>query len=191
MKLTRESIDRFYDYDLHVETRTIYLGDTTESGEIDPELASKVVKSLHVLQSINKEAIRVLMNTNGGCWHDGLAIYDMLQGSECHITIEVIGAAMSMGAIVLQAADERVIHPNGVLMLHNGSVAMDSEAKTFENWAQFSKRSRHKAYAIFAGRTGKTVKYWEKVCSSDYILDAKDALKEGLVDRIVGEPVSV
>jgi ATP-dependent Clp protease, protease subunit len=185
MKLTRESIDRFYDYDLHVESRTIYIGDTGESG-VDPDMAAKTIKAFHVLQTANKEPIRVLMNTCGGSITDGMAIYDAIHGCACHVTIEVLGAAMSMGAIILQAADERVIHPSATIMLHDGTMGSEGEAKTFESWAEFSKASRKQMYHIFASRTERTTRYWEKKCASDYILDAKKALSEKLVDRIVG-----
>jgi ATP-dependent protease ClpP protease subunit len=68
--------------------------------------------------------------------------------------------------------------------MHDGTFSMDAETRSFENWAVLAKKLRRQMYEIFAERTGKTVRYWEKMCQSDYILDAKEALKLGLIDEI-------
>lgn len=94
-----------------------------------------------------------------------------------------------MGVRILQAADDRVIRPNAILVLHDGDMTMEAEWKSFENWAEWSKKNRKDFYKCLAERTGRTVRYWEKLCGSDYILSAEDALKEKLVDRIAGESV--
>lgn len=187
MRLVRESVDRFYDYDLHVETRTIYLGDATEDEGVGPQMAAKLIKAMHILQSTGSGDIRILMNSFGGCWYSGMAIFDSIGASPCHITIEVLGPAMSMGAVILQAADERVIHPNATLMLHDGYTSATGTPKSFESWGDESKRLRRRMYEIFASRTAKSARYWEKVCTHDYFFDARKALAAGLVDRIHGQ----
>lgn len=186
-RVARESIDRFYDYNLHLETRTIYLGDESEEKTVGPGMAGEFVKAMHLLHASNKEApIKVLMNTIGGCAYNGMAIYDAIKTSTAHVSVEVVGSAMSMGALILQAADERIMCPNAVLMLHDGSESIDASVRTFENWAEFSKMTRRQWYRILADRTGKKIQYWEKHCNNDYILDAKQSLAEGLIDRIAG-----
>lgn len=182
----KEGNELFFEYDVHIETRTIYMGDSSDEKTVGPEMASKFVKAMHLLHEAGSGPIKILMNTIGGCVYSGFAIYDSIKTSPCEVTIEVIGSAMSMGAFILQAADIRVIYPNAVIMLHDGNESIDAGVRSFENWATFAHLSRKQSYNILAERTGKTARYWEKKCADDYILNADQALKEGLVDRIKG-----
>lgn len=188
--LKRENIDRFFDYDVLLDSRTIMVADSSEDG-VDNVMANRFLKAMIVLeQSSNKTPIRVVLKSLGGCIHNGAAMFDAIAQSPCHVVIEVYGAAMSMGAILLQAADERVMQPNALLMLHDGTFSVEDAPRTFENWATISKKLREQMYKLFADKSGKTVKFWEKMCANDFILDAPQALKHGLIDRIATRPLA-
>lgn len=192
-KIVRESIDRFFDYGIHIETRTIYMGseeyDMFDGGETgtDHKMAERIIKAIHILGATPDKPIKIIMNNLGGDWYHGMAIYDAIKACPCHVTIEVMGYAMSMGSIILQAADERTIHPNASIMVHDGYDGFSGHAKNFEVWAEQSKKLRQKMYKIYAEKTGKEKKYWEKKCTLDFIMDADEALAEGLVDNIIGK----
>lgn len=187
MKVTRNSIDKFFDYDLHLESRTVYMGDTQDSG-VDEQMAERLIKAVHLLSlADSQKTIRIVLNSLGGCWFSGMAIYDAIKASPCPVTIEVLGSAMSMGAIILQAADERVLHPNTVIMIHDGYEHVENlPSRSYEAWAKHSKHSRKKMYEIFSSRSGKPASYWEKKCSMDTILTAAEAIRLGLADKIAG-----
>lgn len=185
--IVRESIDRFFDYDLHVETRTIYLGDSTSDEEVGPVLAERVIKALHVLSLKPEEPIKIIMNSLGGCWYNGMAIFDAIRACPCRVTIEVLGSAMSMASVILQAADVRIIHPNATIMVHDGTDAYDGPSRNVERWGDQSKKLRQQMYEIYAKRSGRPVSFWEKKCAHDSILNAQEALEYGLVDKIFGE----
>lgn len=187
-RLVKESIDRFFDYQVHVESRTIFVGDG-EDDEIDPKVACAVTKAFHVLTDASKERpITVYINSFGGCWFSGMAIYDVIKNCPCRVTAYVVGAAMSMGSIILQAADERIIYPNGTIMVHDGyETRVGDIPQTFVNWAEYSKKTRNRMYKIYAERSGKPVSFWRRKCSADLILSAQEAKNLGLVDSIYGE----
>jgi ATP-dependent Clp endopeptidase proteolytic subunit ClpP len=183
-KFHKESIDRFFDYDIHPESRTIYIGDVMD-GEVGPALAERVIKALHLLQVQSKEsAIKVILNSKGGDWYDGIAIYDAIKACPCHVTIEVFGAAMSMGSIILQAADERIMHPNATLMIHDGSDYFEGHARNMEAWAKQSALLRKRMYEIYSEVSGKPASFWEKKCLVDYVLTATEAVEQGLADKV-------
>lgn len=181
------SVSEFFDHHLHVPSRTLYLGDVGEAEEIDQRLAANVIKALHILERINKKPIEILINTVGGDTHAGLAIFDAIHDSACWVVGRVVGSAMSMGAVILQACDERVMHPNSIMMLHDGSTSIYDSARNVEAWSDFYKAQRHLFYAILAKRTSRTAKYWERRCLTDYLLSARKALSERLIDRVVGD----
>lgn len=188
MRIVKESVDRFFDYDLHIETRTLLIADQGEDG-VDSGMSSRVIKALHLFQNASVEKpITVILNSFGGCWFNGMAIYDAIAACPCPVTAVVYGAAMSMGSIILQAADTRVIHPNATMMIHDGyETRVDDTPATFENWAAYSRFSRQRMYQIYAARSGKPVAFWRKKCAADSILTAQEAKKIGLVDKVYGD----
>jgi ATP-dependent Clp protease protease subunit len=181
--MLQHNIENFFDYDVLLDTRTILICDSSDDG-VDNSMANRFVKAMAILEHESSDPIRVLLKSQGGCIFNGAAMYDSIAMSPCYITTEVYGCAMSMGSILLQAADKRVMMPSSLLMMHDGTFSMDAETRSFENWAVLAKKLRRQMYEIFAERTGKTIRYWEKMCQSDYILDAKEALKLGLIDQI-------
>jgi len=187
MKLVRESIDRFYDYDIHVESRTVYIGDDKEDG-VNQRTSEFAVKALHMLANAAQDKeITIYLNSFGGCWFNGMAVYDSIKACPCPITIYVVGSAMSMGSIILQAADQRIIYPNATVMVHDGYESRVNDIPTtFQNWAEYSKKTQKRMYEIYAERSGRPISFWRKKCAADLILSAKEAKELGLVDTIYG-----
>ncbi len=70
-KHVRDDLDRFHDYSIYIPTRTIYMGSEEhdlvegESGT-DGAMAERVIKNLHILDSIAEAPIQILMNNIGG-----------------------------------------------------------------------------------------------------------------------------
>lgn len=187
-RIVKESIDRFFDYDVHVETRTIVM---SGSDGVDAAQADRMIKALSLLSITPDKPIKIIMNSPGGDWYHGMAIFDAIRACPCYVTVEVLGMSMSMGSIILQAADERVLHPNATVMIHDGVDSFEGLPKSFEAWAGQSKKLRKKMYEIYADRSHKPILYWERKCSSDYILDAHEAVSEGLADRVFDDTASL
>jgi ATP-dependent protease ClpP protease subunit len=143
--LIRENIDRWFENNLDVDNRVIYMGsvkstsDDVETGT-DNFMAEYFIKGMHVLESKNKNPITIIMNNPGGDYFHGLAIYDAIKYSSCHCTIKVYGHAMSMGSIIFQAADTRIMMPNSRFMIHYGYDGRNDHVKTVEKWADEGKR---------------------------------------------------
>jgi ATP-dependent protease ClpP protease subunit len=95
---------------------------------------------------------------------------------------------MSMASLILQAADHRIIYPHATIMVHDGyETRVDDIPRTFQNWADYSKKSQQMMYRIYAERSGRPVGFWRKKCAADLILTAQEAKALGLVDAIYGE----
>jgi ATP-dependent Clp endopeptidase proteolytic subunit ClpP len=119
-----------------------YLYSDDESG-VDHLMAERFIKGLHALELKNNKPILIMMNNPGGDWFHGMAIYDAIKTCKCHCTIRVYGHAMSMGAVILQAADDRVMMPNSRMMVHYGYSYQSNHAKIVEKWAEEGKRLNH------------------------------------------------
>lgn len=202
-RLIKESIDRFYDYDIHVETRTLWMGSVsvdmdTESGT-DANMAERVIKGLHMLDSsapAGDKPITIIMNNLGGDWYHGMGIYDAIKACKNHITIKVFGYAMSMGSIIIQAADKRIMSPNSRMMIHYGTNGYYGHNKDFIRWAEEAKRIDSEMEAIYIEKIKEknptfSMHKLKEMCKFDTFLSSKEAAEVGLIDEVLGEEESV
>jgi ATP-dependent protease ClpP protease subunit len=156
-KKVRGFIDNWFDLNVDEETRTIYMGsigktyDDDETG-VDSFMAEYFVKGMHILNSTSNKPITIIMNNPGGDWYHGMAIFDAIQTSTSACTVIVYGHAMSMGSIILQSADYRVMMPNSRFMIHFGYDGKYGHSKIFEKWADEGKRVNHQMENIYIRR---------------------------------------
>jgi len=189
-KANENHIDVFHTFHVHTPTRTIYMGQETNHN-----MAESFVKNLHVLESINKEPITIIMNNIGGDELDGMAIYDAIKACESHVTIKVSGNAMSMGSIILQAADERLMYPHAKFMIHYGSVMLanpDMHTKDQYRWIDESKKFDAIMENIFLKKINEKLPDFKlsqlrKLLEFDTILSAQEALQYNFIDKVIGE----
>lgn len=194
-KLTKESIDRFYDYDIFPESRTLYMGSvTTFDGEetgTDYAMAERLIKGLHVLEHASADKpITIIMNNGGGYVDHGFAIYDAIKACSCHVTIKVIGSAQSMGSIILQAADHRIMSPNATFMIHYGSTGLQGHTKDVYAQVEMVKRQDELMVDIFMEKIKEkdptySRKKFETMINFDKYIHAQEALELGLIDEIL------
>ena len=195
-RINRDDVDKLYDYDLYIPTRTVYMGSTEsnmEFGEsgVETIMAERVVKALHLLDQQNAP-ITIIMNNPGGDWYHGMAIYDAIKACQSHVTIKVYGMAMSMGAIIFQAADSRMMAPNSRFMIHYGTEAIGTtHSKIFKKWADESEKNNETMEQIFLDKMlekdSKTkLSTLKKMLDYDTILSPKETIDLGLADGIFG-----
>lgn len=191
-RLSKDGIDRFYDQHVWLEGRTLYIGaqhshvtDDYSADEVSPYMAESVIKGLTVLNLKPTEPISILLNSPGGDITQGLAIYDAIKRSPCHIEIIATGQCMSSASIILQAADKRILTKNCFVMVHDGTDANEGRPVDVLAWAKFGQVINKIMYNIYAERSGKPNTYWHKKCQNDYIMTADEAVLEGLADEII------
>lgn len=197
-RVNRDDIDKFHDYSLYIPQRTIYMGseqfdvEGSESG-VDGLMAERFVKNITLLEMASSDPITIIMNNPGGDWYHGIAIYDAIKTAKSHVTIKVYGMAMSMGAVILQAADERIISPSSKFMIHYGYMGMSSNhSKIFDKWSDENKRINKEMEQIFMEKIKEKqpnfkLKKLEEMLNFDTILSAKETVELGLADKVLGE----
>lgn len=191
-----DDLDRWFDYSVYAPKRLMYIGDGNgtgaEIGEVNSTMAELAIKGLTFLDSWSSEPITIYLDSLGGDWYNGMGIYDLIQSLKSHVTIIVLGHACSMGSIILQAADERVMGPHSIMMIHDGSEYLNSDCKSVEAWAATIKPTREQMYRIYLDRIRRTrsrytLKQVEKLCEHDKILTPTQAVELGLADRVLGK----
>lgn len=202
-RIVKDDIDKFFDCDIYVPTRTIYMGSASydaEHGEsgCDGAMAERVIKALHILDSSapsGDKPITIIMNNIGGDEYHGFAIYDAIKACKNHVTIQVMGHAMSMGSIILQAADKRVMAPTSRQMIHYGTWGVHDHAKTAQQWAKEGAKIDSWMENMYLARIRQKRKSFnleslQKMLDHDTFLTAEESVKMGLADEILEMPAA-
>lgn len=199
-KINRDDVDKLYDYDLHIPSRTLYMGSVTvdqtegESGT-DAQMAERLIKGLHILDNAapkGDQPITIIMNNPGGDEYDGFAIYDAIKACKNFVTIIVYGKAMSMGGIILQAADKRIMSPNSRFMMHYGQFGIAANAKDVYKWVEDNKKIDTLMEDIFLEKMSEkdpTINRdkLQEMLKDDFIVDAQEAVDLGFADAVLGQ----
>ena len=177
------NVERSYDiYSRLLEDRIVFL-----SGEIDDQTANTVVAQLLYLEGKNPDKdIFMYINSPGGSVTAGLAIYDTMQYVKCDISTICIGMAASMAAVILSSGTKgkRICLPHSEVMIHQPLGGTQGQASDIEIHARHIQKTRESLNKILADNTGKSVETITKDTDRDNFLDAKQALKYCLVDKI-------
>ena len=177
------NVERGYDiYSRLLEDRIVFL-----SGEIDDQTANTVVAQLLYLEGKNPDKdIFMYINSPGGSVTAGLAIYDTMQYVKCDISTICIGMAASMAAVILSSGTKgkRICLPHSEVMIHQPLGGAQGQASDIEIHARHIQKTRESLNRILADNTGKNIETISKDTDRDNFLDAKQALKYGLVDKI-------
>jgi len=185
LKLTDPNLARWFENDVDLERGLLYLGTGLDD---ESPTTENMVKGLIALNARGQvPRIKFLINSPGGDVGDGYAIYDLIKSSKIPVDTYVVGQAMSMAAVVLQAGETRLALPSATIMVHNGSTNYGGESveqTNLEAMGKWSEKDRKRMYRIFQERTGKPMNYWDKMCNPDYYMSAREAKKEGLIDKV-------
>lgn len=184
-------VEFFHDKSVLLSESIMYFGsypdnNSDESG-IDFRLFEEFLKNLMILQSIGRP-ITILMNNPGGDVNHGLAMYDAIKMCTVPTSIVIHGSAMSMAAIVMQAADYRYMMPNARLMVHSGQTGYFGETENFKRFAKEIKELDAITNQILVDRTGLSLQVIEKLVTHDTYLTAHKAVELGFADKVLAYP---
>jgi ATP-dependent Clp protease, protease subunit len=176
--------ERAYDiYSRLLKERIIFL-----TGPIDDNIASLICAQLLFLESENpKKEISFYINSPGGIVWSGLAIYDTMQYISPEIMTICIGQAASAGSLLLTAGskDMRFSLPNSRIMVHQPSGGYQGQVTDIEIHTNEIKKTKEKLNEIYSKHTGKKIDEIQKVMERDRYFSPEEAIKFGLIDKIV------
>jgi ATP-dependent Clp protease protease subunit len=182
--------ERAYDiYSRLLKERVIFL-----VGVVNEMTANLVVAQLLFLESENPEKdISIYINSPGGSVSAGLAIYDTMQFIKPDVSTLCIGQAASMGALLLAAGakDKRFALPNSRVMIHQPMGGFQGQATDIEIHAKEILYLRQRLNEILSRHTGQDIKTIERDTERDNFFGADDAVKYGLVDKVLTRRVEV
>ncbi|HPE67136.1 MAG TPA: ATP-dependent Clp endopeptidase proteolytic subunit ClpP [Synergistales bacterium] len=176
--------ERAYDiYSRLLKDRIVFLGEG-----VDEHTGNIVVAQLLFLESEDpKKDIHLYINSPGGYVSAGLAIYDTMQYVKCDVSTICIGQAASMGALLLAggAPGKRFSLPNSRIMIHQPLGGIQGQATEVEIHAREILKLRDRLNDIMVKHTGQPKEKIAADTERDYYLSATDAMKYGIIDRVI------
>jgi len=176
--------ERSYDiYSRLLKERIIFLG----SG-IDDSVANLIMaQMLHLEAEDPEKDIQLYINSPGGVVTAAMAVYDTMQFIKSPVSTICIGQAASAAAVLLLAGEKkkRFSLPNSRVMLHQPSGGVSGTTIDVEIHAMEMVRIRQLLNEIIAKHTGQEIGKVEKDTERDFILDAGEAKKYGIIDEVI------
>lgn len=176
--------ERAYDiYSRLLKERVIFL-----VGEVEDHMANLVVAQLLYLESENPDKdIHLYINSPGGVVTAGMAIYDTMQFIKPDVSTLCIGQAASMGALLLTggAKDKRFCLPNSRVMIHQPLGGFQGQATDIEIHAKEILKIKDKLNRVIAKHSGQDLETVIKDTERDNFMSADEAMKYGLIDKVL------
>ena len=176
--------ERAYDiYSRLLTDRIIFLGTA-----IDDTVANIVIAQLLFLENQSAEKdIKLYINSPGGSVTAGMAIYDTMQYIKSDVNTICVGMAASMAAVLLAAGakGKRFALPNSEIMIHQVMGGMEGQASDIKIRAERILKIKERLNQILTKYTGQELAKIEKDTDRDYFMNADEARKYGIIDKVI------
>jgi len=160
-------------------------------GAVKSDSVANCVRELRYWSQIDPGCdIEIMFDSPGGSVFDGLALYDYIQELKRaghNITTSTRGMAASMGGILLQAGNKRVMGAEAWILIHEISTVTGGKIGDIEDEVELIKKIQGRVLDIFASRSNgkiskqKLQRAWRR---KDWWVDSTEAMKLGLVDEV-------
>lgn len=165
-----------------LKTRTILI-----FGEINQRTAQTVTEQLLLLSTMSDEDIKIIINSPGGHVESGYTIFDMIRFVKPNVKVIGTGWVASAAALIYLAAptDRRFSLPNTRFLIHQPMGAISGSAKDLAIEAEEIVKMRKKLNEIISEQTGQPIDKVERDTDRNYWMSADEAIKYGVVGKIV------
>jgi ATP-dependent Clp protease protease subunit len=178
--------ERAYDiYSRLLKDRIIFMGE-----QVQDSMANTVIAQMLFLESEDPDKdINLYINSPGGSVTAGLAIYDTMQYIKPAVSTICMGQATSMGALLLAAGakGKRYSLPHARVMIHQPLGGVQGQATDIDIQAKEILKIKLLIHNILVKHTGQSIEKIRQDTERDYFMDAEEALRYGIVDRIITE----
>lgn len=176
--------ERAYDlYSRLLKDRIVFMG-----SHIFDEMANVIIAQLLFLEAEDCDKdIQFYINSPGGSVSAGLAVLDTIRYVKPQVATICLGQASSMAAAILAAGTKgkRYALPNANIMIHQPLGGAAGQASDIEIRATEVLRIKSLMNNLMAEFTGQTVEKIAEDSDRDYYMTADEALKYGIIDRIM------
>lgn len=137
------------------------------------------------LRSIGGQDVVVHINSPGGDYFEGLAIYNLLREHAKKVTVKVLGMAASAASIIAMAGDRVEVPRAGFLMIHNTWVVAAGDRNDLREFADVLEPFDEAMAAVYAARSGMDDKEIRKMMDRETWIAGDTAVEKGFADDLL------
>ncbi|HBI6863718.1 MULTISPECIES: ATP-dependent Clp protease proteolytic subunit [Enterobacter] len=165
-----------------LESRSIVI-----SGEINQELAQKVITQMILLQSVSNDPIKLYINSQGGHVEAGDTIHDFIKFIRPEVHVIGTGWVASAGITIFLAAkkEHRYSLPNTRFMIHQPLGGVRGQASDIEIEAREIIRMLDRVNKLIADATGQPLEKVKKDTDRNFWMSPAEALDYGIVGKLI------
>lgn len=180
-------------YGVDLKNRRIYFGVNLDSADVDESTSFTMSSVEYAIRAIHRmvveaphKPIELHMCSYGGDTYSMLRLHDEILASPCQIKFIGGGAIMSSASFIMSACDERYLHPNTTVMVHELSDEMGRNKHTDLNiGSEENTRLMDRLTDIYATNSRMPKEFWADIIQRDVYLSADEAVSLGLADKII------
>lgn len=141
------------------------------------------------LRSIKADEVVVDINSPGGDFFEGVAIYNQLRQDPRKVTVRVLGLAASAASVIAMAGDEVQIGRAGFLMVHNAWVVAVGNRHDLAAAAETMVPFDEAMAAVYAAKAGVDRAEAEAWMDAEKWFNGEQAVEVGLADGFLAADV--
>lgn len=157
-----------------------FIGDDGDGGGVnDKRIAA-------ALRSIGNRDVDVEINSPGGNYFQGVAIYNLLRRHPNAVNVQILGIAASAASVIAMAGDTIAIAHNAEIMIHEASgifIGTKSEMAEAVTTLQHIDDSMVATYAARSGRPAAD--FAAMIAGKDIYFRGQEAINAGLADTLM------
>lgn len=176
---------RFWNWMENENGRVLYLdGYIAEESWFDDDITPKQFKAeLDEAQG----NLTIFLNSPGGDVFAASQIYTMLKEYPGKVTVKIEGIAISAASVIAMAADEVLMSPVAMMMIHNPATVVFGEVADLQSGIAMLSEVKESIMNAYQQKTGLSRTKISHMMDAETWFNAKKAVELGFADQVLYE----
>ena len=136
------------------------------------------------------ETLDIFINSPGGDFFAGMAIYNMLNRHKAEVVVHIDGIAASAASLIAMVGDKVIMPKNATMMIHNAWSCFCGDKTEMRKLADELERIDGQQASIYSQKTGKKEPDILAWMAEERWMNGAEAVKDGFADEL-SEPVKI
>lgn len=195
MALDKNTIDTILENGIDVKNRRIYFGALLEShdeggSDFTWRSVEWAMRAIHMFETdAPHKPIEIHMSSPGGSAYEMLRLVDIIEFSPCQFKFYGSGMIMSAAGWIMAICDERYLHKNTRVLLHDappyGSIEVPIKLTDRRIDQNEEESLQTKLNKVFAENSRMPEEFYAIIVKRDCYMSAEETVALGLADKVL------
>lgn len=138
-----------------------------------------------ILRNVGARALTVNINSPGGDYFEGNAIYNALRAHKAAVTVRVMGLAASAASLIAMAGDRIEVARSAFLMVHNAWGVVVGDRNALRDAADTLEPFDRAMRDVYAARSGQAAEEVAAMMDRTTFIAGGEAVEKGFADALL------